>query len=226
MNGSYFGLKSLEPRITELISIARISRGIFLPENITAYYINNKNEKIYTLKELSKYLEKFPLHIAIKRYKIILNFDLNGMRYSVRADEAASTAAAQINHLIIETGYQFYLGSRGEPTPMLLLTQPEQEKLREERDLQVRLIPPRVEELIFTYDPSSCNFDDDEEIDFETSSFNFNNDDDEISFLIPPCVEDLIFTYDPSSFNFNDDDEIDFEPSSFNFKDDDDEIDF
>ncbi|MBD2201527.1 hypothetical protein H6G33_09230 [Calothrix sp. FACHB-1219] len=143
--GNDLGIIDINGSIGNLLDISKSSRGFFAPEQVISYYINEYNEKIYTTKDLLRYFDSLHPDDNIHRcYKNIVEFEINGSKYSVVGDYDPSLMASQINQLIIKTGYQFYLGGFGDPTPMLLLNQVEEQKLQQERSLRFSLIKPRV----------------------------------------------------------------------------------
>ena len=141
--GDYCGIEGINDSIQQILSIAEISRGFFAPNKVISYYINECHGKIYSEKDLLKYFEHLPPDENIhKYYKNIVDFEIDGSRHLIVGSYDPSLIAFQINKLIINTGYQFYLGEFGNPTPMLLLNQEEKQKLQQDRGLRVNVIRP------------------------------------------------------------------------------------
>ncbi|WP_414517585.1 hypothetical protein [Nostoc sp. PCC 9305] len=139
--GDYCGIEAINGSIRQLLSVAEISRGFFAPNKVTSYYINECNGKIYSEKDLLKYFDSLPPDENIHRYyENIVDFEIDGSRHLIVGSYDPSLTAFQINKIIINTGYQFYLGEFGDPRPMLLLNQEETQKLQQERGLRVNVI--------------------------------------------------------------------------------------
>ncbi|MEH2380688.1 MAG: hypothetical protein V7K27_17690 [Nostoc sp.] len=139
--GDYCGIEGINDSIRQLLSIAEISRGFFAPNKVISYYINQCNGKIYSEKDLLKYFDHLPPDENIHNYyKNIVDFEIDGSRHLIVGSYDPSITAFQINKLIINTGYQFYLGEVGDPTTMLLLNQEEKQKLQQDRGLRVNVI--------------------------------------------------------------------------------------
>ncbi|OUL34446.1 hypothetical protein BV372_13650 [Nostoc sp. T09] len=134
-------IEGINQSIRQLVNVAEISRGFFTPNKVTSYYINECHGKIYSEKDLLNYFDSLPPDENIYHfYKNIVDFEIDGSRHLIVGSYDPSLTAFQINKIIINTGYQFYLGEFGDPTPMLLLNQEEAQKLEQERGLRANVI--------------------------------------------------------------------------------------
>lgn len=142
-------LVNLDTARRDFQRFAQISRGIFFPQNITAYYITYENEKIYDLEILKSYLIGLSLEEQDpgRKHKAILEFELHCVKHSVVATEDPSIVAGQINHLLKNTGYEFVLLSY---ECLMFLSQEEKQKIQSERGLELYTVEPRVFEKTFT----------------------------------------------------------------------------
>lgn len=146
-------LVNLNTALREFQHLAQISRGVFSPQNITAYYINYENEKISTWSELNKYLTGLtwmeqlnPFH----KHKAILEFELDRAKHSVVVGVEPSIVAGQINHLLKDTGHEFVLCRISPEGLLMFLSQEEKQKIQSERGLELYTVEPRVFEKTFT----------------------------------------------------------------------------
>lgn len=147
-------LIELSTALRELKYLSKISRGVFLPENITAHYINYENEKIYTLNDLTAYLNGLEdiekVWNPYLRHKVILEFELNNVKCSLVGNIDLSIVAGQINHLLKDNSYEFVLYDICPDGLLMFLNQEEKQKIQSERGLELYNIEHRVLATTFT----------------------------------------------------------------------------
>ena len=150
-------LVNLDTALKDFKRIAQISRGVFFPKNVTAYYITFENEKIYDWENLINYLLGLSLEEqdSGRKHKAILEFELERVNYSVVVtDEEPSIVAGQINYLLKNTGHKFVLLSE---ECLMFLSQEEKQKIQSERGLKLYTVKPRVLQKSFTTNVSESS---------------------------------------------------------------------
>ena len=99
-------------KVETLQEWARISRGVFLPQNIAETWESEQGP-------------------------ILVNFTLNGVRCSIHVDYGISADPSmltnEINPLILQTGYQFEIRDLSPTVWVLVLTPDEKQRLEKEQ---------------------------------------------------------------------------------------------